>query len=227
MNSTKSTLQSGLQEVKMTWTASAREAAARRGPEGTDDQKTRKLRKHGYLPRTSRFAGAVLAASSLAATPSVLAQVRAQQPSYPVPGGGVTPSQPQPQLQLPPLPATTPITPNGTVVEDVVARVNDQIITRTEYQRARAAVDGGGPPGECPRRPTPRPKLHDLLRDMIDQQLLLSKGKELGITADAETMHRLDDIRKQNHLDSMEALEKAAEQQGVSFEDFKQQIRTS
>ena len=38
-------------------------------------------------------------------------------------------------------------------------------------------------------------------------------------------MHRLDDIRKQNHLDSMEALEKAAEQQGISFEDFKQQIR--
>ncbi len=60
---------------------------------------------------------------------------------------------------------------------------------------------------------------------MIDQQLLLSKGKELGITGDAETMRRLDDIRKQNHLDSMEALQKAAESQGISFEDFKQQIR--
>ena len=46
-----------------------------------------KLRKVSYLPRTSRFAGAVLAAS-LAATPSLLAQVRAPQPSYPVPGGG-------------------------------------------------------------------------------------------------------------------------------------------
>ena len=45
---------------------------------------------------------------------------------------------------------------------------------------------------------------------MIDQQLLLSKGKELGITGDAETIRRLDEIRKQNHLDSMEALEKAA-----------------
>jgi peptidyl-prolyl cis-trans isomerase SurA len=65
----------------------------------------------------------------------------------------------------------------------------------------------------------------NLLRDMIDQQLLLSKGKELGITGDAETMRRLDDIRKQNHLDSMEALEKAATQQGVSYEDFKQQIK--
>ena len=170
----------------------------------------------------SRFAGAVLAAS-LAATPSLLAQVGAQQPRYPVPGGGMTPA-PQPQLQLPPLPATTPITPKGTVVEDVVARVNDQIITRTEYERARQQVMEQARQDNVPQADAEE-KLHDLLRDMIDQQLLLSKGKELGITGDAETMHRLDDIRKQNHLDSMEALQKAAEQQGISFEDFKQQIR--
>ena len=181
-----------------------------------------KLRKYGYLPRTSRFAGAVLAAA-LAATPSLLAQVRAQQPSYPVPGGGVTPA-PQPQLQLPPLPATTPITPNGSVVEDVVARVNDQIITRTEYERARQQLMEQARQENVPQADAEE-KLHDLLRDMIDQQLLLSKGKELGITGDTETMRRLDDIRKQNHLDSMEALQKAAEQQGVSFEDFRQQIR--
>ncbi len=181
-----------------------------------------KLRKHGYLPRTNRFAGAVLAAS-LAATPSLLAQVGAQQPRYPVPGGGVTPA-PQPQLQLPPLPATAPITPNGAVIEDVIARVNDQIITRTEYERARQQMMEQAKQENVPQADA-EAKLHDLLRDMIDQQLLLSKGKELGVTGDTETMHRLDDIRKQNHLDSMEALQKAAEQQGVSFEDFKQQIR--
>ena len=182
------------------------------------------ISKHGYLQRTSRFAGAVLAVS-LAATPSLLAQVRAQQPSYPVPGGGATPAPtPQPQLQLPALPATTPITPNGTVIEDVIARVNDQIITRTEYERARQQLMEQAHQENVPQADSDE-KLHDLLRDMIDQQLLLSKGKELGINGDAETMHRLDDIRKQNHLDSMDALQKAAEQQGISFEDFKQQIR--
>src|SRR5215472_15471555 len=175
-----------------------------------------------HFQRTGRFAGAVLAAS-LAATPSLLAQVSAQQPRYPVPGGGVTPA-PQPQLQLPPLPATTPITPNGSVVEDVVARVNDQIITRTEYERSRQQLMEQARQENVPESDADQ-KMHDLLRDMIDQQLLLSKGKELGITGDAETMRRLDDIRKQNHLDSMEALQKAAEQQGISFEDFKQQIR--
>lgn len=180
------------------------------------------IRKHGYLQRTSRFAGVVLVAS-LAATPSLLAQVNAQQPRYPVPGGGMTPA-PQPHLQLPELPATTPITPNGTVVEDVVARVNDQIITRSEFERSRQQLIDQARQENVPQADV-ESKLQDLLRDMIDQQLLLSKGKELGITGDAETMRQLDDIRKQNHLDSMEALQKAAEQQGVSFEDFKQQIR--
>jgi peptidyl-prolyl cis-trans isomerase SurA len=146
-----------------------------------------------------------------------------QQPRYPVPGGGMTPT-PQPQLQLPPLPATPPITPNGAVVEDVIARVNDQIITRTEYERAREQMMEQARQ-ENVSQADAEAKLHDLLRDMIDQQLLLSKGKELGINGDAETLRRLDEIRKQNHLDSMEALQKAAEQQGISFEDFKQQIR--
>ena len=184
--------------------------------------KKHRLCKYGYLPRTCQFAGVVLAAS-LMATPTMLAQVQAQQPRYPVPGGGMTPT-PQPQLQLPPLPATAPITPNGTVVEDVIARVNDQIITRTEYERARLQAMEQARQENVPQADADE-KLQDLLRDMIDQQLLLSKGKELGINGDAETMRRLDDIRKQNHLDSMEALQKAAEQQGVSFEDFKQQIR--
>ena len=62
---------------------------------------------------------------------------------------------------------------------------------------------------------------------MIDKQLLLSRGKELGINADAEVIRRLDEIRKQNKLDTMEDLEKAARQQGVSFEDFKADIRDS
>ena len=105
-----------------------------------------------------------------------------------------------------------------------MARVNDQIITRTEYERAREQMMEQARQENVPQADA-EDKLHDLLRDMIDQQLLLSKGKELGITGDAETMRRLDDIRKQNHLDSMEALQKAAEQQGISFEDFKQQIR--
>src|SRR6202044_1786124 len=67
----------------------------------------------------------------------------------------------------------------------------------------------------------------NLLRDLIDQQLLLSKGKELDINADAQVITQLDENRKETHFATMEDLEKAAQQQGVSFEDFKANIRNN
>lgn len=112
----------------------------------------------------------------------------------------------------------------GKVVEDIVARVNDQIITRSDYDRAMQQLEQDGKQqGWSAQELADRKR--DLLRDLVDQQLLLSKGKELGITGDTELVRRLDEIRKQNHLDSMDDLEKAATQQGVSYEDFKQNIR--
>jgi peptidyl-prolyl cis-trans isomerase SurA len=64
-----------------------------------------------------------------------------------------------------------------------------------------------------------------VLRDLIDQQLLLEKGKDLGITADTDLVKRLDEMRKEMNLESMEDLDKAAQAQGVSFEDFKQNLK--
>ena len=63
------------------------------------------------------------------------------------------------------------------------------------------------------------------VRDLIDQQLLLQKGKDLGITGDTELVKRLDEMRKEMKLETMEELEKAAEAQGASYEDFKQNLR--
>ena len=67
----------------------------------------------------------------------------------------------------------------------------------------------------------------DLLRDLIDQQLLLQKGQELGINVDTEMVKRLDELRKQMHAESMEDMEKAAQAQGVSWEEFKQNMKNS
>jgi peptidyl-prolyl cis-trans isomerase SurA len=114
----------------------------------------------------------------------------------------------------------------GTVVEDIVARVNDRIITDSDYQRALSELEQE----ERERGASMQEMAEDrknLLRNLIDQQLWLSKGKGLGITGDTELIKRLDDIRKQYHLASMEDLQKAAEEQGVSFEDFKANIRNS
>ena len=59
----------------------------------------------------------------------------------------------------------------------------------------------------------------------IRDRLWLSKAKELGINGETELIKRLDEIRKQYNMQSLQDLEKAAKEQGVSFEDFKAQIR--
>src|SRR6185503_13980240 len=114
-----------------------------------------------------------------------------------------------------------------TVVEEIVARVNNSIITRTQYQREEKQLNDEAQQQD-PAHATEivNQGKRDVLRGLIDRQLLLEKGKELGITADTEVVKRLDDIRKQMKLATMEDLEKAAAAQGMSFEDFKQNLKT-
>jgi peptidyl-prolyl cis-trans isomerase SurA len=112
------------------------------------------------------------------------------------------------------------------VVEEIIARVNNEIITRSEFVRSRDQLKQEvqqQDPSNADR--VFAQKQRDVLRDLIDQQLLLAKGKDLGITGDTELVKRLDEMRKQMNLESMEELEKAAQSQGVSYEEFKQNLR--
>src|ERR1035437_621185 len=112
----------------------------------------------------------------------------------------------------------------GVTVEDILARVNDKIITRSDYDRAMKELDD-----EARQRGATmqqRSEAHkDLLRNRTDQQLWLSKGKELGINGETELVTRLNEIRKQYKLATIEDLEKSAREQGVSYEDVKANIR--
>ena len=161
-----------------------------------------------------------------AGLPAVGQNAGVPQGSFPAPGGTFNPGPINTGsiFQVAPLPTAAPITPNGAVVEDVIARVNDQIITRTEYERSQEGLVQEAKQDNWSASEF-NEKQRNLLRDMVDQQLLLSKGKELGVNGDAETIRQLDEIRKRANLPDLEALQKAAEQQGVSFEDFKQNIR--
>ena len=113
-----------------------------------------------------------------------------------------------------------------TVVQEIIARVNNQIITRSEFVRSEEDLRKEAlqqDPVNAEKIVAEKEK--DVLRDLIDQQLLLEKGKDLGITGDTELIKKLDQMRKEMNLDSMEDLEKAAQAQGISFEDFKQNMR--
>jgi peptidyl-prolyl cis-trans isomerase SurA len=119
-----------------------------------------------------------------------------------------------------------PVFAAAQVVEEIVTRVNGQIITLSEFQRSKDQLRDEVKQQDAANAD----KLYaerekDVLRDLIDQQLLLQKGKDLDITGDTDLIKQLDQMRKDMKLDSMEALEKAATAQGISYEDFKQNMR--
>ena len=113
------------------------------------------------------------------------------------------------------------------VLEEIVARVNNRIITLADLERGRQSLRE-----ELAREftgaeldKTVQEREKDLLRDLIDQTLLVQRGTDLGISVEADVIKRLDRIRQDTGLDSMEALERMAATQGIDFEDFKEQIR--
>ena len=80
----------------------------------------------------------------------------------------------------------------GEVVEEIVARVNNQIITLTEFEHSKQELRKEA----MQQDPVNADKLiaendKDVLRDLIDQQLLLEKAKDLGINADTELVKKL------------------------------------
>jgi peptidyl-prolyl cis-trans isomerase SurA len=131
-----------------------------------------------------------------------------------------------PALRAQSRPAANDSPYGGVTVEEIVARVNDQIISRSDYDRALKDYDA-----EARQRGDSMQAISeghkDILRGLIDQQLWLSKAKELNISGETELIKKLDEIRKQYNLDTLEDLEKAAREQGVSYEDFKANIRNS
>ena len=116
------------------------------------------------------------------------------------------------------------------VLEEVIARVNNDAITRSDLARARSEMQQEAQQ-DCPKC-TPE-ELRDkvaagdknLLRDLIDNSLLVQRGKDMGMNVEADVVKRLDEIRIQNNIPSMEELETQIDKSGISFEDFKNNIR--
>jgi peptidyl-prolyl cis-trans isomerase SurA len=120
---------------------------------------------------------------------------------------------------------------NARTVEEIIARVNNEIITRSELDKARLAAEEDAKQ-ECQGKCTPEQLRQDIderqkntLRDLIDQALLVQRGKDMGVNVEPDVIKKLDQLRQQNKIDSMEDLEKAVSAQGSNWEDFKNNIR--
>ena len=119
----------------------------------------------------------------------------------------------------------------GKVVEEIVARVNNEVITRSEFEHSKITAEEDAKT-DCQNRCTPEQlrtltedRQKNALRDLIDQSLLVQRAKDMGVSVEPEVIKQLDQIRIENKLQSMEALEQAVSGEGLNWEDFKNNIR--
>src|SRR6476661_555275 len=119
----------------------------------------------------------------------------------------------------------------GKVIEEIVARVNNEVITRSELEHSKVSAEEDAKQ-DCQNRCTPEQlkqitedSQKNALRNLIDQSLLVQRAKDMSISVEPDVIKQLDQIRIENKLESLEALEKAVESQGLNWEDFKNNIR--
>ncbi len=126
------------------------------------------------------------------------------------------------------LSAASTDTPDVKVVEEIVAKVNGDIITRGELEKMHTYIESElrkqGKSGEELAKDSKAAEA-DALEQKIDQLLLVARGKELDIKVDAEITRRIAQVQAQSGIADPDKFHQwVFEQIGITFEDWKQQM---
>ena len=121
-------------------------------------------------------------------------------------------------------------TPGAQILEQVLVKVNGEIITKTDLEQRQIA--------ELRRRnPNFRPDSDAALQkalvevtpgvivEAVDEMLMVQRGKELGYTMTTERFNSIvENIKKENKIESDEALQAALKQEGMTMADLRRQL---
>jgi peptidyl-prolyl cis-trans isomerase SurA len=119
--------------------------------------------------------------------------------------------------------------PEVKVIEQIVAKVNGEIVTTFDLERSREQLEA-----DLTHQQLPPDRLkqmlkeaeENLLRDKIDQMLLAQKAKDLNIDVAQDVSKYLAKIQVDSKItDTDKFQEYLREQTGMPFEDFKAQLR--
>ena len=116
------------------------------------------------------------------------------------------------------------------VVDEVIAQVNDGVVTLSQLKREmKERVDTLKQNGMTEQQANLEVEKHkpELIATLINEQLLLQKGKELDLTerVEAEVNKRMLDVAKENGITSIDKLDEAMRQAGLDPAGIRQTMR--
>jgi peptidyl-prolyl cis-trans isomerase C len=111
------------------------------------------------------------------------------------------------------------------VIERVVAKVNGDIVTLSEFEARQLASVQQARIAPAQVEEYLRKNNSRILQEAEDELLLVQKAAELDIKVRPEYIKEVvDGIKKENHLDTDQALEEQLHREGLSLDDLKRNI---
>ncbi len=120
--------------------------------------------------------------------------------------------------------------PRADIIEQVLVKVNGEIITKTDLEGRQIAALRQKNPN---LRPDSDAALKQALAevtpavivDAVDEMLMVQRGKELGYTMSTDRFNSIvENIKKENKIESDEQLQAALKQEGMTVADLRRQL---
>jgi peptidyl-prolyl cis-trans isomerase SurA len=116
------------------------------------------------------------------------------------------------------------------IVDEVIAQINNDVLTlsmlKSEMQERVEALKQNGVPEQQARDEVAK-KQAELIVTLINEQLLIQKGKDLNLTEEieAEVNKRMLDVAKEQNIKTIEELEAKMVQSGYKPSEIRQMLR--
>ena len=119
------------------------------------------------------------------------------------------------------------------IVEQILVKVNGEIFTKTDLENRQVAalrqrgqqIDLKGEAGNQQLRKTLDEITPQIMVDAIDEMLVVQRGRELGYKlSDDQFKQVLDNIKKENKLDTEEQFQAALKQESMTLPDLRRSL---
>ncbi len=126
--------------------------------------------------------------------------------------------------------------PRGEIIEQILVKVNGDIFTKSDLEQRQIAalrqkgnpIDLKGDPNNVQLRKALDEITPQIMVEAVDELLIVQRGKELGYTlSDAQFKGVLDNIRKENKIETEEQFQAALKAENMTMGDLRRNLERS
>src|SRR5471032_1749714 len=134
------------------------------------------------------------------------------------------------------LAAAAVATPRAEIIEQILVKVNGDIFTKTDLETRQIAtlrqkgqaIDLKSDPNNVQLRKALDEITPQIMVEAIDEMIIVQRGKELGYTlGDAQFKSVVDNIRKENKIETDEQFQAALKAENMSLADLRRNLERS